>query len=88
MHTKRPDSNKLSALWPSPRLRDPYLTRLLMDSRDGAREGFPAAVAAEIAALLGSAELPVVEHPWGHIKSAQRIPRPAWIQAGGWGEHA
>lgn len=63
-------ANNLSALWPNPRLRDPYLNRLLMDSRDGAREGFPAAVAAEIAALLGSAELPVAEHPWGHLKSA------------------
>jgi hypothetical protein len=42
-----------------------------MDSRDGAREGFPAAVAAEIAALLGSAEPPVAGHPWGHVKSAR-----------------
>jgi hypothetical protein len=54
-------ANKLSGYWINPALRNRYLSSLLMDSRDGAREGFPMAVASELVALLG-AERPAREN--------------------------
>ena len=64
-------ANKLCGLWATPLLCNQYLTSLLMDSRDGARQGFPKAVAAELAALLGSVETYMKEHPWGHVKGTR-----------------
>lgn len=49
-------ANKLCGLWANPALCDRYLSSLLMDTRDGAREGFPLAVAGELAALFGRLE--------------------------------
>ncbi|MBK7473132.1 MAG: hypothetical protein KAX84_06310 [Burkholderiales bacterium] len=49
-------ANRLCSLWSHPALCNQYLSSLLMDTRDGAREGFPVAVAGELAALLGRAE--------------------------------
>lgn len=55
-------ANKLCGLWIDPLLSDAYLTSLLMDSRDGGREGFPMAVAAELAALFSNADGSTREH--------------------------
>ena len=49
-------ANKLCSLWANPALCNRYLSSLLMDTRDGAREGFPLAVAGELVALFGWAE--------------------------------
>ena len=56
-------ANKLCSLWPTAPLCNEYLTSLLMDTRDGARQGFPKAVAAELAALHGNVETYIKEHP-------------------------
>ena len=40
-------TRKICAIWGSPEL-DTFLSRLLMDARDGTRQGLPMAVAAEI----------------------------------------
>ena len=64
-------ANKLCGLWINPLLCNQYLTSLLMDSRDGAREGFPMAVAADIAALLGSVDTSAKDHSWGQAKGTR-----------------
>ena len=64
-------ANKLCGLWTNPLLCNQYLTSLLMDSRDGAREGFPMAVAADIAALLGSVDTSAKDHSWGQAKGTR-----------------
>jgi hypothetical protein len=55
-------ANKLCSLWTDPLLSNAYLSSLLMDSRDGGREGFPMAVAAELAALFSVADSATKEH--------------------------
>jgi hypothetical protein len=64
-------ANKLCGLWADPVRCNGYLTELLMDTRDGTREGFPMVVAAEIAALLGSVDTSVKDGPWGQIKGTR-----------------
>jgi hypothetical protein len=55
-------ANKLCVLWTDRMLCNQYLTDLLIDSRDGSREGFPLAVAAELAALSGWFDARAKEH--------------------------
>lgn len=64
-------ANKLCGLWTNPALCNQYLAGLLMDSRDGAREGFPMRVAAEIAALMRSGDTFANERPWGHVEGTR-----------------
>lgn len=64
--------NRLCALWTDTRLREEYLTGLLMDTRDGQREGFPVAVAGEIAELLGSLNRSSVESSNNDVEAAGR----------------
>ena len=61
-------ANKVCGLWADSRRRGEYLTNLLMDSRDGARQGFPMKVAAEIVALHAMADTPAADHPSGQVK--------------------
>lgn len=49
-------ANRLCGLWDNPLLCNRYLTGLLVKPRDGARAGFPVAVEAELADLLGSVD--------------------------------
>ena len=56
------------ALWADPGRCGEYLTNLLMDTRDGARQGFPMNVAAEIVALHARADTTAADHPWGQVK--------------------
>ena len=61
-------ANKVCGLWADPRRCGEYLTNLLMDTRDGSRQGFPMKVAAEIVALHAGAETPAADHPSGQVK--------------------
>lgn len=62
-------ANKVCVLWDDPRRCGEYLTNLLMDSRDGARQGFPLDVAAEIVALHACGDAPAADHPWGLVRA-------------------
>lgn len=59
-------ANRLCGLWDNPALCDRYLRSLLLDTRDGARQGFPPAVVLELGALLGAGE-PAAERAWSRI---------------------
>ena len=61
-------ANEVCGLWADPGRCGEYLTNLLMDSRDGARQGFPMNVAAEIVALHARADTPAADHPGGQVK--------------------
>ena len=70
-------ANRLSGLWPRPELCSAYLSDLLLDTRDGEREGFPGRVAAELAALFSDIQsmqcLPSAERgAWSAVKNAKR----------------
>jgi len=43
--------NRIAALWPRPMQCEKYLDELLFDTRDGTRQGFPAAIAFELSYL-------------------------------------
>jgi hypothetical protein len=60
-------ANKLCRLWSDSQACDRYVSELLMDTRDGARQGFPMAVAAELAALLGTDQTSDKDLPWGQV---------------------
>lgn len=62
-------ANKLCGLWANPALCNRYIAGLLMDSRDGGREGFPLRVAVELAALIAKMDTDVEDHPWSHVKA-------------------
>jgi len=61
-------ANKLCSLRTNPAVSNRYLSNLLMDTRDGAREGFPLAVAGELAALLIREE-PQRESRWSRVEN-------------------
>lgn len=65
-------ANKLCSLQSDPLLSKASLTSLLMDGRDGSREGFPMAVAAELAALFSSAESSTQDHAQAKPESGGR----------------
>jgi len=64
-------ANKLCDLWSEPCLCNRYLSELLLDTRDGERQGFPIAVATELAALLGSINALTTGPTWSHVKSGR-----------------
>lgn len=71
----------LQALWPRPECEE-FLTKLLEDNRDGKRQGFPQAVAAEIVLLRGMLRnsLQIDFPPIGNVASADAAEHAAPVE--------